>query len=48
MIDLNEKYLFDYNNVNPFYALLFEGFFGIIFSFIYAIYDNPFKKITKE
>ena len=41
----NEKYLFEFNNMNPFYALLFEGFFGFLFSFIYGIFNNPFKKI---
>ena len=42
MIDSNEKYLFEYNNVNPFYALMFEGFFGFIFAFCYCLYENPF------
>ena len=48
MIDSNEKYLFDYNNLNPFYALLFEGFFGILFSIIYGIFYDPFKNIIKQ
>ena len=43
MIDSNEKYLFEYNNINPFYALMFEGFFGFIFAFFYCLYENPFK-----
>ena len=47
MVDANEKYLFEYDNFNPFYALLFEGFFGFIFSFIYDIFNNPFEKINE-
>ena len=43
MIDSNEKYLFEYNNINPFYALMFEGLFGFIFAFFYCLYENPFK-----
>ena len=43
MTDSNEKYLFEYDNVNPFYALMFEGFFGFLFSFCYCLYENPFK-----
>ena len=45
MIALTEKYLFEFNNMNPFYDLLFEGFFGFLFSFLYDIFNNPFKKI---
>ena len=35
MIDSSEKYLFEYDNINPFYALLFEGFFGSLLSIAY-------------
>ena len=31
LLDSIEKYLFEYDKVNPFYALMFEGFFGFIF-----------------
>ena len=51
LIDSNEKYLFEYNNVNPFYALMLEGFFGFIFAFCYCLYQNPFtvlKDYNKE
>jgi len=34
MIDSVEKYLFEYNHINPFYALFFEGIFGFILSLI--------------
>ena len=42
LLDSNEKYLFEYDNVNPFYALMFEGFFGFTLSFFYSLYKNPF------
>ena len=46
MVDSTEKYLFEYNNISPFFALLFEGLFGFILSFIYEINDiNQFKKV---
>ena len=38
MVDSTEKYLFEYNNISPFFALLFEGLFGFILSFIYGIF----------
>ena len=41
LLDSNEKYLFEYDNVNPFYALMFEGFFGFTFTFFFSIYKNP-------
>ena len=47
MIDSNEKYLFEYNDINPFFALIFEGFFGFILTFCYCLYQSPFK-ILKE
>ena len=47
MIALTEKYLFEFNNMNPYYALLFEGFFGFLFSLIYDIFNNPFEKINE-
>ena len=45
MIDSNEKYLYEYNNINPFSALLFEGLFGLLFSLAYDLYYDPFEKI---
>ena len=47
LIDFNEKYLFEFDNMNPFYALLFQGFFGFFFSCIYSIYKSPFKELNK-
>ena len=40
MVDSTEKYLFEYNNINPFYVLLFEGLFGFILSLIYGMFEN--------
>ena len=45
-IDSIEKYIFEYNSVNPFYALMFEGIFGFILSFFYGLYQNPFTEIV--
>ena len=39
-LDLIEKYLFEYNYINPFLTLLLEGCFGLIFSVIYFLYKN--------
>ena len=47
MIDSSEKYLFEYDNINPFYALLFEGFFGFLLSIAYDLYYNPFDNIRE-
>ena len=47
MIDSNEKYLFEYDSTNPFYVLMFEGFFGFVFSFFYCLYQNPLD-VLKE
>ena len=41
MVDSTEKYLFEYNNNNPFYILLLEGIFGFILSLIYGICGSP-------
>ena len=45
LLDINEKYLYEFNNMNPFYALLFEGFFGFLFSLIYDVFNDPFKEM---
>ena len=47
LIDFNEKYLFEFNNMNPFYALLFQGIFGFFFSCIYSIFNSPFKELKE-
>jgi len=42
LLDLVDKYLFEYNYVNPFQSLMLEGLFGLLYSLIYCIYNNPF------
>ena len=47
-LDLIEKYLFEYDYVNPFTSLLYEGIFGIVFSIIYCLYKSPFPVIEPD
>ena len=44
-IDVTEKYLADYDFLNPLSILMAEGAFGFIITFIYSIYHDPFKEI---
>ncbi len=41
-----EKYLFEYNQLNPFLVLMFEGIFGFILTSIYCLFNNPFADIN--
>lgn len=45
MIELNEKYLYECDNSDPFYVLLFEGVYGFILSFVYALFYNPSRQL---
>ena len=45
LLDLIEKYLFEFNFFNPFKTLMFEGLFGFLLSCIYCIFNNPFEEI---
>ena len=45
MIELNEEYLYECDNSDPFYVLLFEEVYGFILSFVYALFYNPLKTI---
>ena len=47
LLDSTEKYNFEYNKVNPLYALMFEGFFGCIFTCLYWISEKPFDGLVK-
>ena len=47
-LDVSEKYLLEYNYVNPFKLYMYEGLFGIIITSIFSIYVNPFKEIKEE
>ena len=40
-----EKYLLEYNYINPFLLLMLEGSIGLILSIIFSLLDNPFKSI---
>ena len=44
-IDLTEKYLLEYNFINPFQMLMFEGIFGFAMTLIFSFIKNPFKNI---
>ena len=48
--DSIEKYLLEIDFVDPFKALMFEGIFGSILSFIFlfVIRDNPYEQIKKK
>ena len=43
--DVIEKYLYDYDFLNPLLILMNEGIFGFITTLLYSIYQNPFKEI---
>ena len=43
--DVVEKYLLEYDFINPFFLLMIEGIFGCIITFIYSFLENPFKEI---
>ena len=40
LIDAIEKYLFEYDFVNPFYTLMYEGIYGFFMSFFYFFIPN--------
>ena len=44
--DVIEKYLYDYDFLNPLLIIMSEGIFGFITTLFYSIYQNPFKEIT--
>jgi len=43
--DVTERYLYDYNFLNPLFILMTEGISGFITTLLYSIYQNPFKEI---
>lgn len=47
LVDSVGKYLYEYNQLNPFYELMFEGIFGFLISFLYCIFYNPFEEIIE-
>ena len=48
-IDVIERYLVEYNNINKFKILSTEGIFGVILCIIFAFVEekNPFKEMNK-
>ena len=47
MTDVVEKYLIEFNFLNPFFILTFESIFGFILISIYSAGENPFKDIKR-
>ena len=46
LLDSIEKYLFEYDYINPFQALMWEGIFGSVITFIYyLVEDNPINDL---
>ena len=46
LLDSIEKYLFEYDYMNPFQTLMWEGIFGSVFSLVYYFAeDNPLKDL---
>ena len=45
LIDSIEKYLFEYDFLNPFYVLMLEGFFGFFMSFLYFLIPGYWEDI---
>ena len=44
-MDSIEKYLYEYDFLNPYYVLMLEGLFGFFMSFLYFIYPDYLKDI---
>ena len=47
MTDVVEKYLIEFNFLNPFFILTLESIFGFILISIYSAGENPFKDIKR-
>ena len=43
--DSIEKYLFEYNYLNPFVVLMYEGLFGFVLSFLFFFHHDYFRDI---
>jgi hypothetical protein len=46
-LDVSEKYLLEYNYINPFKLLMLEGIIGLILVSIFSIWVNPLKEIKE-
>jgi len=47
LLDLTEKHLFEYDYLNSYIVLMFEGLFGSILSIFYGVYIKPIPSIIK-
>ena len=45
--DSIEKYLIEYNQLDPFFILSFEGLFGFVFTLIYGLFNNILIEIIQ-
>ena len=45
LIDCIEKYLFEFNYIDQFQLLLFQGLFGTVMSFVFYMKENPLTEI---
>ena len=45
--DTIEKYLLEYDYINPYRMLMIEGFFGFFLSIFISLFQNPFKELEK-
>ena len=43
-LDVIEKYLLEVDYINVFQLVMLEGIFGLIYTSIYSIIENPFKE----
>ena len=46
-LDIIEKYLLEYDFMNPYLILMIEGIMGFILSLIFSIFEDQFKQIRK-
>ena len=46
-LDIIEKYLLEYDFMNPYLILMVEGIMGFILSLIVSIFEDPFKQLRK-
>ena len=46
-LDIIEKYLIEFDNVNIFQLIMLEGFFGFLVTSIYSLAENPFKETKR-
>ena len=45
LLEVIDKFLIEYHQVNPFGMLMREGFFGLFLTSIFSFFENPFKEI---